>query len=90
MFSGFNSYTVVRGFKNTSSTKEHNRVLKSIVALNGGISIKDTNFWQQVLWMYVMLPLTKGHPSNKDNSLAEGASFLEGDHCIHEGVKVVS
>ena len=27
---------------------------------------KDTNSWQQVLWMYIMLPVTKGHLSNKD------------------------
>ncbi len=45
--------------------------------------IKDTIFLQQVLWMYVMFPLTKGQPSNKDRIiLAEGVSLLEGDYCI--------
>ena len=43
----------------------------------GHPSIKDTNFWHQVLWMHVVLPLTKGHLSNKDNFLAEGVSLLE-------------
>ncbi len=32
--------------------------------------------------MYVILPLTKGHLSNKDSGLAEEMSLLEGDHCI--------
>ncbi len=34
-------------------------------------SRKDTNSWQQVLWLHVIL-LTKWHLSNKDKFLAEG------------------
>ncbi len=32
----------------------------------GHLSRGDTNSWQQVLSMYVLVPLTKGHTSNKD------------------------
>ncbi len=44
---------------------------------------KDTNSWHHVPWMHVMLPLTKGHLSNKVRIfLAEGVSLLERDSCI--------
>ncbi len=32
--------------------------------------------------MYLILPFTKGHFSNKDNYLAEGVSLLKRDYCI--------
>ncbi len=41
--------------------------------------IKDTNFWQQVLWMHVGLPLTKEHLSNDTFFYRKVVSLLEGD-----------
>ncbi len=35
--------------------------------------------------MYVMLPLTKGHLSNKDRIVwQKGCPYLKGDHCIYK------
>ncbi len=39
--------------------------------------------------MTLILPLTKGHPFNKDNYLAEGMSLLKGDYrMIHSGIGI--
>ncbi len=44
---------------------------------------KGHNFSQQVLYMHVVPPLTKGYPSNSDRIfLAEGVALLEGDYCM--------
>ena len=50
------------------------------------LSNKDRIIWQQVLWVPLILPLTKGHLSNEDRRtefFAEGVFLLEGDYCIH-------
>ncbi len=45
-------------------------------------SRKDTNSCPEGLWIHVMLPLTKGHLSNKDRIVwQKGVSLLEGDYC---------
>ncbi len=44
----------------------------------GHPSRKDTNSWQQVLWMHVMLPLIKGHLSNKDTIIGRKGILIRG------------
>ncbi len=50
----------------------------------GHPSRKDTNVWRQVLGMHGMLPLTKGHLSNKDRiSWQKGCPYQRGA-TVHE------
>ena len=53
---------------------------------------KGHNFLQQVLWMHVVLPLTKGHLSNKDRIIwQKGCPYLRGmGTCYQEFVSFLS
>ena len=45
--------------------------LSSRTLFTGHPSRKDTISWQQILWMHVMLPLTKGHFSIKNRIVSQ-------------------
>ncbi len=49
-----------------------------MVYFKGHPSIKGTNSCQQVLWMHLVLPLTKGHLSNTDRLFGRWGVLIRG------------